>query len=377
MEATRDLELGGSQKLSSGTLHGTQSEAQNSSTAGTNERQPRHDGLYAQILEYRQADGQEPNEFYESYDVEKIAVKGLPYVAAFHANYPNTRTCREFRLITQRLTALYQSQLTCLLGALIDLDVEGATINGTQDQTSSQLVPFNKEKFITRCSLSPDQLSLVQPPKTDDGYMENEEQKKDRIDTMRENIIANMERIFDKYCIRVNWQYELRKFPRTSATTHQRVFKLLQSISGLNSDALDYLRAEDDFIYADADTLYERFHTFLIYIRVAFVKIARLFSCRKLFADEEAPFGKGPYNARRLRLMVKCLMVIAGSALVLTPVGILYLGLPPKGISFLIVALFGLVFAFTLIAFDNRMSHVLLGLAAYYAVLVVFLSISS
>ncbi len=68
-------------------------------------------------------------------------------------------------------------------------------------------------------------------------------------------------------------------------------------------------------------------------------------------------------------------MVISSSTLVLAPVGILYLKVPQKEIAFLVVALFGLTFAFTLIAFDNRMSHVLLGLAAYSAVLVVFLSI--
>lgn len=70
---------------------------------------------------------------------------------------------------------------------------------------------------------------------------------------------------------RINWQYELRKFPRASTNTHDKVFKHLQSTSGLDPDALDYMRAHDDFIYADADPLYERFHSFLIYIRTAFV----------------------------------------------------------------------------------------------------------
>lgn len=70
-------------------------------------------------------------------------------------------------------------------------------------------------------------------------------------------------------------------------------------------------------------------------------------------------------------------MVIACSTLLLTPVGILYLGVPGKVASFLIVALFGVSFAFTLMTFEDRMAHILLGLAAYYAVLVVFLYISN
>lgn len=32
----------------------------------------------------------------------------------------------------------------------------------------------------------------------------------------------------------------------------------------LEPDVLDYLRASDDFIYADADPLYERFHALLV-----------------------------------------------------------------------------------------------------------------
>ncbi|KAI0114542.1 hypothetical protein GGR51DRAFT_577587 [Nemania sp. FL0031] len=349
-----------------------------SGSATTNERRYKHDGLYSRILDDRKVDGEEQDEFYRSYEVEKVVVKGLPWIAAFHAKYANTRTCRAFHFLTQRLTTLYQCQLTCLLGALVNLDAESATGAETQGENGRQPVPFDTEKFISRCLRSPDQASLLQVPRRDDGCEEDEEQKRDRIDAMRENLVANIESIFDKYCNRVNWQYELRKFPRASTNTHEKTFKHIQDISGLDPEALDYLRADDDFIYADADPLYERFHTFLIYLRNAVARSVRTLSGGRIFADENSPpFGRGAYSARAVQLSVQILMVISSSTLVLTPVGILYLDMPSRGIAFVIVALFGILFAFTLIAFDNRMSHVLLGLAAYYAVLVVFLSISS
>ncbi|KAI1188670.1 hypothetical protein F5B17DRAFT_451523 [Nemania serpens] len=344
------------------------------------QQRPRHDGLYSQILDSRLGSGPEltgEDEFYTNYDIDKVVVRGLPSIAAFHAKYANTRTCRAFHYPTQWLTTRYQSQITCLLGAIASLDAEGAARGGVEGERGRQPTPFDKENFISRCLRSPDQTSLIQVPTREEGCEEDEVQKKNRIDAMRENLAANLERLLDKYCNRVNWQYDLRKFPRASTNTHDRIFKHLQKKSGLDPDALDYMRAHDDFIYADADPLYERFHSFLIYIRTAFVKSVRFLSRGRVFPDENAaPFGRGAYSARAVRLWVQCLMVITCSTLLLTPVGILYLDEPEKVASFLIVALFGVLFAFTLLAFESRMSHVLLGLAAYYAVLVVFLYVS-
>lgn len=128
--------------------------------------------------------------------------RGFPTIAAFHAKYANTRTCRAFHFLTQRLTTLYQCQLTCLLGALVNLDVEGATTIGVQGEDGSQPALFDTDKFISRCLQSPDQVSLVQAPARGSSICEeDEQQKKDRIDAMRENLVANIERIFDKYCM--------------------------------------------------------------------------------------------------------------------------------------------------------------------------------
>ncbi|KAI0554548.1 hypothetical protein F4679DRAFT_579572 [Xylaria curta] len=340
----------------------------------TNRPKHRHDGLYSKIIADRQANGEEStpaDEFYGSDEIEKVTVKGFPSIAAFHTSYANTRICRAFVAVTQRLMAIYQCQLTCLLGALVDLDTESATRSEASSRQGIQTTPFDKEKFISRCLRSPDQISLVQIPTRDEGNGEDDEQKKARIDAARENLIANIERIFDKYRDQVNWQDSLRKFPRVSSGTHKRLFKRIKSMNGLEPDAVDYLRAHDDHIYADADPLYERFSTFLFYVRRAFIRSVKYLSFKTVFATEDVPFGTGAYNEKKIRLFVKFSMVLACSTLLLVPVGIIYLLGPGKVISFVIVALFDLLFASTLIAFDNvRMSHVLLGVAAYFAVFV-------
>ncbi|KAI1745144.1 hypothetical protein F4680DRAFT_175849 [Xylaria scruposa] len=352
-------------------------QSQRLSNAITDQQKPRHDGLYSKILRDRQANGQAStpeDELYGSDEIEKVTVKGFPSIAAFHTNYANTRICRAFAAVTQRLMTIYQCQLTCLLGALVDLDTESATRSEASGQQGTQTTPFDKEKFISRCLRSPDQISLVQIPTRDEGNEGNEEddeQKKARIDATRENLIANIERIFDKYRDQVNWQDSLRKFPRVSSGTHRRLFKSIKSMDGLDPDVVDYLRAHDDHIYADADPLYERFSSFLFYVRGAFIRSVKYLSFKKkVIADEDVPFGRGAYNEKNIRLFVKFSMVLACSTLLLVPVGIIYLLGPGKVISYVTVALFDLLFAFTLIAFDNRMSHVLVGVAAYFAVFV-------
>jgi hypothetical protein len=70
----------------------------------------------------------------------------------------------------------------------------------------------------------------------------------------------------------------------------------------------------------------------------------------------------------------KGLLAIIGSVLVLVPVGLLYLGRLGRPFSFLVVVLFGVTFTGLMLAFEPRASHFFVGIAAYYAVLVAFLS---
>ncbi|KAI0434503.1 hypothetical protein F5Y09DRAFT_337725 [Xylaria sp. FL1042] len=147
---------------------------------------------------------------------------------------------------------------------------------------------------------------------------------------------------------------------------------MIKKSSGLAPEALDYFRANDDFIYADPDPLYERFHNILMDIRDAFVISVKFLSRNRLFANGVGS-GGSVWSAQTVRLLVRCLMVLSSSAL-LVPLGILYLQMPRKEIAFLVVALSSLAFGYALTAFNYRMSFVLLALAAYLAVLVVFLS---
>ncbi|RWA04281.1 hypothetical protein EKO27_g10825 [Xylaria grammica] len=349
--------------------------AQPLGNATANKQRREHGGLYSRILEDRQADGREltpEDEFYRSYDIEKVAVNGFPSIAAFHTMYPNTRTCRAFKFPNYMLITRYESQIQCLIDALVDLESKGARKDG------SQPVPFDKEKFISRCLRSPDQISLVKVPVRDEEREEDEEQKNERIEAMKENLYANLERILDKYFKQVNRQCELERFPQASTRTHRKLFKHIKSnISGLDAEALDYLRAEDDFIYAEGDPLYERVHNFVIYFRAAFVKTVRFISCNRLLIDGHIPFGSGYYSVQRIALAIKSLTLIFNTILFLLPVGILYLGKPGKAMAFLVVAVFCVFFGLTLIAFGNGTDRVLLGSAAYGAVLVVFLSVNN
>ncbi|KAJ2993691.1 hypothetical protein NUW58_g1762 [Xylaria curta] len=360
---------------------------QTSGNTSIEPKKPRHDGLYARILGDRLINGEEltsEDEFYGSHDVEKVTAKGFPSIAAFHSNFANTKICRTFDYVTAMLMTRYQTQITCLLGALAELDAEEGT----------QSAPFDKEEFISRCLHPPDQRPSVQVPTEEEGIDRDEEKKKKRIDAARENIFENLGRVIRRYRMSllylallptssadvseeklITWQSGLGKLPRVSADTHKRLFNHIRSMDGIESDSLDFFRAYDDFIYPDGDTLYERFYTFLAYVRKALVKSVRFLSCKTIFADGGASFGRGAYGEQTIRRFVKLAMAITSSTLILTPVGVLYLCQPGKVVSFLVVFVSELAFTFTLLAFDTQMSHVLVGIAAYSAVLVTFLQV--
>jgi hypothetical protein len=93
----------------------------------------------------------------------------------------------------------YQVQLTCLLGELVRLDAEVAREVAPASGANSFLEsPFDKEQFISRCRRSPDQGTLVQVPSEAEDE-EDEGVKRHRIDAMRENLVANAERILGNY----------------------------------------------------------------------------------------------------------------------------------------------------------------------------------
>jgi len=73
-------------------------------------------------------------------------------------------------------------------------------------------------------------------------------------------------------------------------------------------------------------------------------------------------------------MISKFLMLILSSLLVKVPVGILYLAEPNKLFSYAVVVISGVIFTMVLLVFEKRMNHLLIGIAAYYAVLVGFLS---
>ncbi|KAJ3574338.1 hypothetical protein NPX13_g4395 [Xylaria arbuscula] len=304
---------------------------------------------------------------------KRVVVSGFPAIAAFQAKYPNTRTCRSFTYATQRLLVECEGKLTCLVGALADLDAKTATKSNTGGGGSGQPVPFNREDFIRRCLNSPDQLSLVQVPVEGERSKESDSQKRARTEAERENLMANFERILEHYRNHVNWQYGLNKFPRASPKTHARMFKHLKDTMGLQPDALDYLRAGDDFMYPDADPTHERFYFFLIDVRTAFIAIFKFLGCGRLLKNGSIPFLTGVWREKRVRLLVISLLALFAVALLLGPVGILYLVEPRKEIAFLIMVLSDIAFAFILLALEIRLHHAFLGLAACTAVLVAVL----
>jgi hypothetical protein len=72
-------------------------------------------------------------------------------------------------------------------------------------------------------------------------------------------------------------------------------------------------------------------------------------------------------------MLYKALTTLLSSSLVLVPVGVLYLGTLNKTLSFVVVVVSGLAFAIALIIIEQRIGRVIVGVAAYYALLATLL----
>lgn len=72
-------------------------------------------------------------------------------------------------------------------------------------------------------------------------------------------------------------------------------------------------------------------------------------------------------------MLRRILIIILSSTLILVPLGVLHLGALNEQQSFVVVLFSGLVFSIALSVFEERISHVVVGGAAFYAVFATFL----
>ncbi|KAI8623708.1 hypothetical protein F5Y19DRAFT_491998 [Xylariaceae sp. FL1651] len=288
-----------------------------------------------------------------------VPKNGFRSIAAMHVRYPNTSTHRTFRYPTQMLLSYYECQLSLLLDELDKIDTE---IDRAKNEPQWQQFLFDKNEFIRRCLQNPNQLSICEPP------------KEGNLLAKRENLVANLNHIFKEYQDLFRWELDTHKFSRVSWKTQYYLAEHMKDFFGDDKSAVDYLRAIGDFVYTDIDPPIERLQHLILATTGWLGDCVRYLCCGTLLSSKGHTRQRVKYSRVHFHWLLKALIGLVSSALVLAPVGILFLGNLSKPISFVVVVIFGLAFTIIMLAFEQPTSHLLVGLAAFYAVLVAFLS---
>ncbi|KAI1103531.1 hypothetical protein F4804DRAFT_333180 [Jackrogersella minutella] len=320
--------------------------------------------MFDKVIDARRQTRSKDYDFYTDEDVKNYSPRGWPSIAATQMYFPNFNSQRVFGSSTQQVLTSYQQKLHCIEDELDDMNFRD---NEHEDKPLTSL-PFDPKQFIARCTQGIGHLP-TEPPRSGTGELDNL--------TKKDNLIISQGILLREYLTLLGMHFENGKFPRVSRAAHEAHFDTARYVEGLNNQALAYMRYIDDFVCTGPDYVFQRFES-LLYTRPRFMKflgrICCLF-CRGTLSSSDTNDSRVVYSLRPFELFFKVLIVLGNLSLLIIPVSLLYLKTDwTRGGYLTIVAVSSSLFAIVMAIFESRTAHLLVGLAAFYAVLVTFLS---
>ncbi|KAI1215017.1 uncharacterized protein F4807DRAFT_405553 [Annulohypoxylon truncatum] len=306
------------------------------------------------------------SDFYTDEDVINNSPMGWPSMTARQAYFPNFSSQRAFGASTQQVLTYYQQKIHCIDNKLDEMNFEDSEAEGKPLRS----LPFNPEEFIARCAQGVGHLPIRPPDPGSAGKLDRAAQ--------RENLMDARARYVQKYHTLVHMQHENKKFPRVSRRAHEEHFEDVRRHQGLDNEALAYMRYIDDFISNAPDHIFQQFES-LLCARSSWARNLLKYVCC-LFRSDTLPSSENDdqritYSLRPFRLLIKTLLVISSQLLLIIPVALLYLQANwSRGAYLGIVVACSAIFAIAMVTFQARNDHLLVGVPAYYAVLVAFLA---
>ncbi|KAI2623197.1 hypothetical protein GGR54DRAFT_41141 [Hypoxylon sp. NC1633] len=335
----------------------------NQSPETSAQSEPTYSSMFDRVANARREAGAAFDKFYTDGDVYNHSPKGWPLIAAAHMYFPNCNSHRGFISLTHSILTCYEQKIHCIEDELNEMDFEDDEAEGKPLRS----LPFDREQFIARCIQGTAHLPQPLPLKPD----EVDATKK------RENLSISVGIMLREYFSILHMQHENLKFAHVSRRAHEEHFKSAQYFHGLNNMACAFMRYIDDFVSIEPDQVFQRFEALVLSNSHWVPKFLQTL-LRLTPTHPQAPPGTNPatlYNLRRLSLYLRIVLVICSLVLLLTPVSVLYLAEAwPRAAYLGVVAVWSVVFAAVMAVFEARTAHLLVGLTAFFAVLVTFLS---
>ncbi|KAI0849939.1 hypothetical protein F5Y00DRAFT_261047 [Daldinia vernicosa] len=285
--------------------------------------------------------------------------RGWPSIAAAQLYYPNLSIHRRFSYLLHRVLLDQETKLAYLENQLERLDNEDNERNAARLRSLS----FDRETLLISHTRVQAQSQPVPTPTTSKGA--DEEQR----DTNEYSPWNNKDLILESAMLRLKSYDELlllgkemQKLPRISRREHRVFFDVVNNRHPLDASACQFLYSNDDFVTTVTDRVHQYFET-LIYGDTPITKLTKRIFGRK---DE--------IDTRILTVFLKVVVVFASGVLLLSPVAILLLVSLSRAESFVVVVAFDFAFVAALTWLKCNWETILVGLSAYMAVLVTFLS---
>ncbi|KAI1391080.1 uncharacterized protein F4822DRAFT_442216 [Hypoxylon trugodes] len=328
----------------------------------TTTQQPTYSKMLDKVEEARRKVGAKTDEFFTDEDVRNNSPRGWPSIAATQMYLPDFNCHRGFTSLIHRTLTFYELRIHCIEDKLDELDFEDDEANGNQLRS----LPFDKDQFIARCLQGAGHLPTKLSP--DQTNREAE----------RENLIISSGNLQREYFQLLHMQYENKKFAKVSRRVQEAHFNDAQIFEHLDNKARAFMRYIDDFLNFEPDYVFQRFET-LFYTNSRWVQnILRHICCigRNKSSPTSSADGVRPtYSLRPVKLFVKTFLVLGNLALLIIPVSVLYLRIDlSRGQKLAITAASSVCFSIVMATFENRTAHLLVGITAFFAVLVTFLS---
>ncbi|KAI1407019.1 hypothetical protein F5Y13DRAFT_142979 [Hypoxylon sp. FL1857] len=327
--------------------------------------QPRtYSSMFDRAENARRQAGSPAYDFYTDEDVLKCSPTGWPSLVATRMYYPNHNSYRAFGPSIHRVLTSYEQKLHCIANKLDEMDFED---NEVKDEPLKSL-PFDRERFIDRCLQGIGHLP-TQP-------FDSDASKLDRA-TQRDNLIMCEGILLREYYAIIELLYGSKKFARVPRCAHERHFEYARDYQGLTNEALASMRYMDDRIYPNPDYIFQRFE-YLLNTKARwvadFLKNVCCFCCGDP-PPSEADDPRVAYSLRPFELLFKAFLTLGSLGLLTIPVTLLYIEMGwSRGEYLSVVVASSVVFAFVMAYFEPRTAHLLVGITAFFAVLVSFLS---
>ncbi|KAI1377282.1 hypothetical protein F4677DRAFT_415789 [Hypoxylon crocopeplum] len=304
-------------------------------------------------------------------DIKKAAPRGWPSIAAIQMFYTNFSIHRRFGVLMQRILTDQETKLAYLENKLEELDEEDKTLNPSRLKS----LAFDPDRLLAACTQTPAPSPTAREhsstQRRDDEQQEQGEQYikwKDK-DLLLEAIVPRLK----SYLELLQLDKEMQKLPPISRLEHKIFYNEIRKYHSLDEPAYQFLYSNDDFITTVTDRIHQYFEALVYGDSPIMTRIKALIGRKQRnHSQDHAPAIE--IDKRFIVVPIKVLVAFASGVLLLSPVAILFLVDLSRVQSFAVVVVFLFAFVAALSSLNTNWDTILVGLSAYMAVLVTFLS---